>query len=105
MSSIFTKIINREIPSDIVYEQENLIVIKDINPQAKIHLLIIPKKEIETIDHLEENDRLLLSDMFFVAKKIAADLWISWWYKLHFNVWKAWGQEVMHLHLHLLSNM
>lgn len=105
MTSIFTKIIAREIPSDIVYEQENLIVIKDINPQAKIHLLIIPKKEIETIDHLEECDRELISDMFFVAKKIAEDLWITWWYKLHFNVWKAWWQEVMHLHLHLLSNI
>ena len=74
MTSIFTKIINREIPSEIVYEQENLIVIKDINPQAKIHLLIIPKKEIETINHLEESDRELISDMFFVAKKIAQDL-------------------------------
>lgn len=105
MTSIFTKIIAREIPSDIIYEQENLIVIKDINPQAKIHLLIIPKKEIETIDNLEEWDRELLADMFFVAKKIAFDLWITWWYKLHFNVWKNWGQEVMHLHLHLLSNM
>ena len=74
MTSIFTKIIAREIPSDIVYEQENLIVIKDINPQAKIHLLIIPKKEIESIDHLEDEDRELLADMFFVAKKVAYDL-------------------------------
>lgn len=74
MTSIFTKIIAREIPSDIVYEQENLIVIKDINPQAKIHLLIIPKKEIESIDHLEDDDRELLADMFFVAKKVAYDL-------------------------------
>lgn len=105
MSSIFTKIINMEISSDIVYEQDNLIVIKDINPQAKIHLLIIPKKEIESIDYLEENDRELIADMFFTAKKLAFDLWITWWYKLHFNVWKAGGQEVMHLHLHLLSNM
>jgi len=105
MTSIFTKIIAREIPSDIVYEQENLIVIKDINPQAKIHLLIIPKKEIESIDHLEDEDRELLADMFFAAKKLAYDLCITWWYKLHFNVWKNWWQEVMHLHLHLLSNM
>jgi histidine triad (HIT) family protein len=74
MASIFTKIINREIPSEIVYEQDNLIVIKDINPQAKTHLLVIPKKEIKTINHLEEEDRELLADMFFVAKKIAKDL-------------------------------
>jgi histidine triad (HIT) family protein len=74
MSSIFTKIINREIPADIVYEQENIIVIKDIAPQAKIHLLIIPKKEIPTINDLEETDRDLIAEMFFVAKKVAKDL-------------------------------
>ncbi len=74
MASIFTKIINREIPSDIIYEDKDIIVIKDINPKAKIHLLIIPKKEIETIDHIEEVDGELIANMFFVAKKIASDL-------------------------------
>jgi len=103
--TIFTKIINREIPADIIYEQENIIVIKDINPQAKTHLLIIPKKEIPTINDLNEEDRSLLADMFFVAKKVAKDLWIDEWYKLNFNVWKKWWQEVMHIHLHLLSNI
>lgn len=105
MSSIFTKIINREIPSEIVYEQEDIIVIKDINPEAKTHLLIIPKKEIATINDIEESDRNLISEMFFVAKKVAKDLNIEEWYKLHFNVWKKWWQEVMHIHLHLLSNI
>ena len=105
MSSIFTKIINREIPSDIVFENDSIIVIKDINPQAKTHLLIIPKKEIPTINDLEEGDRELLADMFFVAKKLANDLWISEGYKLNFNVWEKWWQEVMHIHLHLLSNI
>jgi len=103
--SLFTKIINRKISADIIYEQDNIIVIKDINPQAKVHLLIIPKKEILTINHLENEDRELLADMFFVAKKIAKDLWISEGYKLNFNVWEKWGQEVMHIHLHLLSNL
>lgn len=103
--TIFTKIINREIPSTIVYEQDNIIVIKDINPQAKTHLLIIPKKEIPTINDLQEEDRELLSEMFFVAKKVAKDLWIDEWYKLNFNVWEKWWQEVMHIHLHLLSNI
>jgi histidine triad (HIT) family protein len=105
MASIFTKIINREIPSEIVYEQDDIIVIKDINPQAKVHLLIIPKKEIPTINDLEEIDRELISEMFFVAKKVAKDLWVESWYKLHFNVWEKWWQEVMHIHLHLLSNI
>lgn len=105
MSSIFTKIINREIKSEIVFEQENIIVIKDINPKAKTHLLIIPKKEIPTINDLQNQDRELLAEMFFVAKKIANDLNISQWYQLHFNVWEKWWQEVMHIHLHLTSDL
>lgn len=105
MTSIFTKIISREIPSQIVYEQEDIIVIKDINPKAKTHLLIIPKKEIETINDLKIEDSQLISEMFFVAQKVAKDLWISAWYQLHFNVWKDWWQEVMHIHMHLTSNL
>lgn len=103
--SIFTKIISREIPSEIVYEQDDIIVIKDINPKAKTHLLIIPKKEIPTINDIEDSDRELIAEMFFVAKKIANDLWISEWYQLHFNVWPLGWQEVMHIHLHLTSNI
>lgn len=103
--SIFTKIIAREIPSDIVYENERIIVIKDINPQAKTHVLIIPKKEIPTINHIENEDSDLIAELFFVAKQIAKDLGVSEWYKLHFNVGEKWWQEVMHIHLHLLSNI
>jgi histidine triad (HIT) family protein len=103
--TIFKQIIDKKIKTDIIYEQLNLIVIRDINPQAKVHLLIIPKKEIPTINDLEDEDRGLLADMFFVAKKIAKDMWIEKWYKLNFNVWKEWWQEIMHLHLHLLSNI
>jgi len=77
MSSLFTKIINREIPSEIIYEDEEIIIIKDINPKAKIHLLIIPKKEIPTINDLEEIDKNLLANMFFVAKKIAKELGVE----------------------------
>ena len=92
MPTIFTKIINREIPAEIVYETNDLIAIKDINPQALTHILIIPNKE-------------LLANMFFAAKKIAKDLKIEEWYKLKFNVWPKWWQEVFHIHLHLLSNL
>jgi len=105
MTSIFTRIINREIKSEIVFENDLLIVIKDIAPKAKIHLLIIPKKEIETINDLKQDDEKLLASMFFTAQKIASDLQISTWYQLHFNVWKAWWQEVMHLHMHLTSDL
>lgn len=72
--SIFTKIIHREIPADIIFENPRIIVIKDIQPQAKTHLLIIPKKEIPTINDLEAQDAELVSEMFFVAKNIAKDL-------------------------------
>ncbi len=75
--SIFTKIINREIPADIVHETEEIIVIKDINPQAKTHLLIIPKKEISTINNIQDEDREVLAEMFFIAKKVAKDLGIA----------------------------
>jgi len=74
MTSIFTKIIKREIPSDIVYEDQKIIVIKNIIPKAKTHLLIVPKKEIESINDLEDIDRDLIADMFFVAKKVAKNL-------------------------------
>ena len=77
MASIFTRIINREISSEIVFENDLLIVIKDINPKSKIHLLIIPKKEIATINDLQTEDSMLLSEMFFVAKQIASDLQIT----------------------------
>ncbi len=105
MTSIFTKIIAREIPADIVYENDRIIAINDINPKAKTHILIIPKKEIATINDLEDNDKDLLAELFYVAKDIAKELWISEGYQLHFNVWKKWWQEVMHIHLHLLSEL
>ena len=72
--SIFTKIIQREIPARIEYEQDNIIVIHDIAPKARTHLLIIPKKEIPTINDLQEEDRALIAEMFFVAKHIAKNL-------------------------------
>lgn len=74
METIFTKIIKREIPSEIVFENDEIIAIKDINPQAKTHILIIPKKVIPTINDLENEDKEVLAEMFFVAKKIASDL-------------------------------
>ena len=105
MTSIFTKIIQREIPADIIHETDELIVIADITPQAKTHLLIIPKKEISTINDLEEQDRELISNMLFTAKQIADQRGIQAGYKLQFNVWEQWWQIVPHIHLHLLSDI
>lgn len=107
MTTLFTKIIKREIPSDIVYEDNEIIVIKDIYPDAKTHLLIIPKKEIPTINDIGESDKELISNMLLVAKQIASDLNIEDWYRLQFNVWTKWKykQDIMHIHLHLLSDL
>jgi len=105
MSSIFTKIIQREIKSDIVHETDTVIVIRDIAPKAKTHLLIIPKKEITTVNDFSHQDAPLIAEMFFVAQEVAKKLNISAWYQLHFNVWEQGWQEVPHVHMHLLSDL
>ena len=73
MASIFSKIIQREIPSDIVFENEKIIVIKDLYPQMKIHFLIIPKEEIESINDLQESHKNLLFEMFETAQNLAKE--------------------------------
>ncbi len=103
--TIFSKIIAWEIPATKLYEDDLVIVIKDINPKAKTHLLVIPKKEIPTINDITEIDKDLLWHMFIVAKKMAFELGINEGYQLHFNVWEKWWQEVMHIHMHILSDL
>ena len=105
MASVFTQIINREIPAEIEYEDERYIVIHDIAPQAKTHLLIIPKKEIPTINDITPEDTLLVWWLFQLAKKLANDLRVSQWYQLKFHVGKQGWQEVFHIHLHLTSDL
>jgi len=104
MASLFTKIINREIPADIVYENDEIIAFNDINPQAPIHILIVPKKEISTINDIDEEDKVLIGKMFIVAKEIAKDLKIDKsGYRTVFNCNEDGGQTVYHIHLHLLG--
>ena len=104
MSTIFKKIIDREIKSEIVYEDQNVICINDINPQAPIHLLIIPKKIIETINDIDIDNKHLIADMVFAAKKIAKNLKIDKkGYRLVFNCNDDGGQTVYHIHMHLLA--
>jgi len=73
--TLFTKIINREIPADIVYEDEQSLAFRDVQPQAPTHLLIIPKKPIVTINDMDERDKELFGHLFWVAKQIAAQTW------------------------------
>lgn len=104
METIFSKIIRKEIPADIVYEDEEILAFKDIHPLAPVHMLIIPKREIESINDLEEEDALLVGRMILVAKQIAKDLSISEkGYKLLFRTGYDGGQEVEHIHLHLIG--
>ena len=104
MSTIFKKIIDKEIDSEIIYENNNLICFKDISKQAPIHLLIIPKKEIKTINDIEDCDKELIGDMFIAAKKIAKKLKIDKkGYRLVFNCNDDGGQTVFHIHMHLLA--
>lgn len=101
---LFCKIANHEQDADIVYEDEKFIVLNDINPKAPTHLLIAPKKHIDSVNELEETDRELISDMIFLAKKLALENRISEkGYRLTFNVGRGGGQIIDHLHLHLMG--
>jgi histidine triad (HIT) family protein len=104
MNCIFCGIIKKEIPSEIVYEDEKIIAFKDINPLAPVHILIIPKKHIESVNDLKEEDKDLVGYLFLIAQKVA-DLYEikDKGYKLSFNVGKGAGQEVEHLHMHLIG--
>lgn len=101
--TLFTKIINREIDADVVYENEKLIVIKDIAPKAPIHLLIIPKKEISSLQEMEEGDFFLFSDIIKTVQLLAKKYNVENGYRLVINNGKGVGQTVFHLHFHFLG--
>jgi len=97
-------ILDKEIESEIIYEDEEIFSIKDINPAAKVHLLIIPKKRIDTINNLQEEDKDLIGSMVLVAKELAKKYEIDEsGYRLVWNTNKDGGQTVYHIHLHLLG--
>jgi len=99
---IFCKIIKKEIPSEILFENKNIIALKDKNPRAKIHFLIIPKQHIKSIDNLEKKHRKIIADLIFTAQNLAKKSNLTG-YKLIFNVGRRGGQLIDHLHLHLVS--
>ena len=103
-NTIFSKIINKEIKADIVFESDKVIAIKDINPQAPIHIIIIPKEEIPRINNFDkEKHSELLGEMIDAANKIAKDLKIDDGFRLVINSGEKGGQTVFHLHMHLLG--
>lgn len=104
MNCLFCKIAHGEIPAAIVFENTEIIAFRDINPQAPTHLLVIPKQHIATIDDADTKDEQLLGRMVLAAKTLAASEGLSkQGYRLVFNVNADGGQEVYHIHLHILG--
>ena len=101
--SIFEKIIDKELPSKIIHEDEHCIVIEDISPKAPIHLLVIPKKPIKKLSDVKEDDKELLGHLMMVTKKVAEQLNVENAFNVVINNGKEAGQTVFHLHVHLLA--
>lgn len=101
--TLFTKIIHREIPANIVYEDEYALAFRDINPQAPTHILVVPKKVISGIASAEDEDEALLGKLLLVARKIAADEGLSNGYRLVINQGPDGQQTVPHLHIHVIG--
>ncbi len=101
---LFLKIIRREIPADIVFENDDLLAFRDIDPQAPVHILIIPKRRVRTINDLEPGDAELVGRLVLAAREIAAAEGLSDdGYRLVFNCNQNGGQSVYHIHLHLFG--
>ena len=102
--TIFQKIIDRELKADILFENKNIIAFKDINAIAPVHILIVPKKYIDSINSLQSEDKEIIGEMFIVAKDLAKELKIDEsGYRTVFNTNDDAGQTVYHIHLHLIG--
>ena len=104
LDCLFCKIINREIPSDIIYENEHILAFNDINPVAPVHILIIPKEHISTLNDIDENHTQTMGELFLAAKAIASKEGLSdSGYRTVFNCNKDAQQTVFHIHHHLIG--
>ena len=101
--TIFQKIIDREIPANIVYEDEHCLAFHDVAPQAPTHVLVIPKKPIESIDQIADEDASLLGHLWLVLRNLAQQLNLGEGYRVVVNCGADGGQTVDHLHFHLLG--
>lgn len=101
--TIFTKIINKEIPADIVYEDDRCLAFRDINPRAPVHILIIPKKAMAQLNDAESGDRELLGHIMLAANRVAEKEGVADAYRLVLNNGAGAGQEIFHMHFHLLA--
>lgn len=101
---MFCQIIQGEKPADFVFQDETIVAFNDLHPQAPVHVLLVPKRHIRSINDLEEGDRQVVSELIFRSQHIAEDLGIAQsGYRLAFNVERGGGQYVFHLHLHMVG--
>ena len=101
---LFCKILDGEVPADVIYEDETMIAFRDINPKAPTHVLLIPRRHIATMNDLQESDVSVAGELFTTAAKIAADEGLAEdGYRVVMNCNEAAGQSVFHIHLHLLG--
>ncbi len=101
--NVFQRIIDREIPATIVYEDEHCIAFEDIHPAAPTHLVVIPKRPIASVDDVQESDAETVGHLFAAMRTIAARLGLVNGYRVVTNCGRDAGQEVMHLHFHMLA--
>ncbi|MDE2997104.1 MAG: histidine triad nucleotide-binding protein [Bacteroidota bacterium] len=101
--TLFQKIADGEIPSDMVYEDEYCIAFRDIQPQAPVHILVVPRKPIPSVDDIADEDKELIGHLFVSARKIAAQEGLTQGYRTVFNNGEHGQQTVPHLHLHLIG--
>jgi histidine triad (HIT) family protein len=101
--TIFSKIIRREIPADIVYEDDLALAFRDVHPQAPVHILVIPKKPIAKLADAESQDQALLGHLLLTAKRVAEEAGLKNGYRVVINTGADGGQTVYHLHLHILG--
>jgi len=101
--TIFKRIIDKEIPAKIVYEDDHCLAFEDIHPAAPIHLIVIPKREIASVDDVNATDEIVVGHLFTAMRAIAAKLGIQSGYRVVTNCGRDAGQEVMHLHFHMLA--
>lgn len=100
---IFCDIIEKKVPSDIVYENDQAVAFQDIRPKAPVHVLIVPKKHIRSVNDITDKDAATVAALFLAAQNVAATMGVKDGYKIAFNVERKGGQLVDHVHMHLLA--
>jgi histidine triad (HIT) family protein len=100
---LFCRIVNGKQPAEFVYRNDNIVAFHDIHPEAPVHILIVPRKHIRSINDLMEEDRTVVAEMFYVARDLAKQMHTEKGYKLLLNVERGGGQIIFHVHLHLIG--